>query len=185
MSDSDEKRKLEYSDLIFGVRRSIRYHVRRRAFFEFLNTLSTAAALIFGSATIATLIGNLGNGWTFGVAAVVTVTSAINLVVGSTRRAQLHWDLARKFLSLEKDLVSHGKGLTDEKLASLTACRLDIEAEEPPKLQVLDTLCHNELMRAMGYPKSEHVPVTWYQRWLANLMDVRAHSLHAPPTTQA
>ena len=183
MTNTDKILRDDYSDLLFGVRRSIRYHVRRRGFFECLNTLSTAMALIFGSATIATLIGSQGTYWTLAAVGIVTITSAINLVVGSTRRAQLHWDLARKFLDLEKELISQGDLVTRDKFASLIARRLDIEADEPPKLLVLDTLCHNELMRAMGYPKDEYVPVKWYQRWLAHFLDVQEHSLHSPHTS--
>ena len=38
--------------LLFGIRRSMRYHSHRRQFFDGINNLVTALSLIFGSATI-------------------------------------------------------------------------------------------------------------------------------------
>lgn len=162
--------------LLFDVRRSVRYHVRRRVFFDRLNLGSSAASVIFGSAAMAAMLGGLGQAWVMAAAGMVTVLSAINLVIGSSRMARLHADLARKFIDLEKQVISAGEAAA-ESLLTYQACRLDIEAEEPPVLRVLDTLCHNELMRAMGYPMSQMVHVAWYQRLLAQVVDIEDHRL--------
>ena len=57
----------------------------------------------------------------------------------------------------------------------MTDRRLDIERQEPPVLRVLDTLCYNELVRAMGY--GEQVRVGFWQRLFANFFDLADHRL--------
>ena len=166
-------------DVLFGIRRSIRYHVRRRMFFDRLNLSASALSVIFGSAAMAAIIGKLGSEWVAAAAGIVTVISTINLVVGSARMARLHSDLARKFIDLEKKIVAQGAA-AESSVRDFQAARLDVEAEEPPVLRVLDTLCHNELMRAMGYPPAQMIRVAWYQRLLAQFMDVADDSLVAP-----
>lgn len=166
--------------LLFDVRRSVRYHVRRRMFFDRINLAASAASVIFGSAAMAAMLGGLGQEWVMAAAGMVTILSAINLVVGSSRMARLHADLARKFIELEKQIISAGDAAVGSILVFKTA-RLDIEAEEPPVLRVLDTLCHNELMCAMGYPASQQVNVSWYQRLFAQLVDISDHRLVPAP----
>ena len=165
-------------DLLFGVRRSVRYHVRRRMFFDRLNLFASAVSVVFGSAAMAALLGELGRGWVAAAAGVVTVVSAVNLVVGAARMARLHADLARRFIELDKRIVTLGAAAA-EQMPEWQAARLTIEAEEPPVLRVLDTLCHNELMRAMGYPASQWIRVAWHQRLLAQFVDVGDEGLAA------
>ena len=165
-------------DLMFGVRRSVRYHVRRRMFFDRLNLSASAISVIFGSAAMAAMIGGLGQGWVTAAAGIVTIISTINLVVGSSRMARLHSDLARRFIELEKKITVMGAS-ADDAVRELCAARLDIEAEEPPILRVLDTLCHNELMTAMGYPPSQLIGVAWHQRLFAQLFDIADDKLAA------
>jgi hypothetical protein len=58
--------------------------------------------------------------------------------------------LPADFFELEKGIVAAVE-LNAEKEAAIVAQRLDIEACEPPILRVLDSICHNEMMRALGY----------------------------------
>jgi hypothetical protein len=164
-------------DLLFGVRRSIRYHIRRRRFFERWNLVTNALAVIFGSATI----GGVVKGWdALAIAAGATVTffSAVNLVVGTVRMARLHEDLAKRFVDLEKDLVVAGE-YDEQAYRSFCAKRLEAERDEPPVLRVLDSICHNELLRAMGYDRNQFVKIAWYQRLLAQFVDIREHAIAA------
>jgi hypothetical protein len=169
MNAEDEKH-----ELLFGVRRSIRYHNRRREFFETLNTSITALSLIASSATVYGVLQAQNLAMIAG--ATVTVLTAINLVIGSAKRAGLHHDLSRRFLALEKKMLGSP---TPENLADWTIERLDIEADEPPVLRVLDLICHNELARAMGYEQKYFVKIAWYQRFFAQLFDVRDHAITA------
>lgn len=88
----------------------------------------------------------------------------------------MHNDLAGKFFGLEKALIT-SKQLTEDTLAQFTAGRLDIEMNEPPVLKVLDSVCHNELLRAMGYEQSYFVKIKWYQRLFCQFLDLCEHKI--------
>ena len=163
-------------NLLFGVRRSIRYHHRRRLFFDRIHKLSTILSALSGSATIAAVLANAGPVITIVFAALVAVSSITDLVVGTAQAARLHDDLTRRFIDLEKSIIN-SKDLTEEVISSLTARRLDIEADEPPPLKVLDSVCHNELLRAMGYDKDSEVEIKWYQRLTKQFFDLKEHQI--------
>jgi hypothetical protein len=163
-------------DLLFGVRRSIRYHSRRRAFFDRLNLSVNALALILGSVTVYGLLKANGGPIALIAAAAVTTLSAINLVVGSAIKARNHHDLVKRFISLEKKIVADQEPETSQ-LIGWTQERLDIEAEEPPIMRVLDCMCHNELARAMGYGSEHFAKIRFYQRWFAQIADIGVHAI--------
>ena len=167
----------QFHALLFGVRRSIRYHNRRTRFFDRLHTVSTFISALAGTATVASALGQAGREWIISAALLVTVFSVLDLVVGSARLARLHSDLARRFFELEK-AINVVPIPTEEDLIRLTNERLDIEKDEPPPLKNLDSICHNELLRAMGYDPSEEVQIEWYQRLFANFLDIREHTVH-------
>jgi hypothetical protein len=175
MADQHSDLATSSHELLFGVRRSIRYHTRRRRFFERWNVVTNALAVIFGSATI----GGVVKGWdalAIAAGAIVTFFSAINLVVGTVRMARLHEDLGKRFVDLEKELVLAGE-YDEQAYRGFCAKRLEAERDEPPVLRVLDSICHNELLRAMGYDRSQFVEIAWYQRLLAQFVDVREHAI--------
>ena len=165
----------ELHDLLFGARRSIRYHNRRRLFFDRFHTISTFLTALSGTATFALV---LSGAWPWVIlvcACLVAVFSIIDLVVGTARAAREHNDLARRFFKLEK-AVNKVSDPTSEDLITLKGRRLDIEADEPPPLKILDSMCHNELLRAMGYEESHFVKITWPQRLLSQFFDFREHT---------
>ena len=59
----------------------------------------------------------------------------------------------------------------------MTARQLQIEAAEPPILRVLDAMCHNELLTALGGDEGQRASITRLQRWLASWADFRADRL--------
>lgn len=170
--------KPDLHDLLFGVRRSIRYHNRRERFFDRLHKISTFLAALAGTATVASVLAQAGSlAITFAVA--VAVFSVIDLVVGTAQQARLHNNLARRFFDLEKAIITC-KDPSEDAIVNFKAQRLDIEANEPPPLKVLDSMCHNELLRAMGYDESRYVNIKWYQRWLSQLIDIHEHKIQKP-----
>ncbi len=157
-----------WHNLLFGVRRSIRYHQRRRAFFDRLDQLSNMLSVILGSTAIYGVLGDDAKDVALIASALVTVMASINLVIGSTKRAREHADFARRFIDLEKQMIGDA---SNEGLYAATEARLTIEAEEPPVLRVLDVICHNDQMRAMGYKKEELVEVGMVQSLFAHFFD--------------
>lgn len=154
-------------DLLFSIRRSIRYHQRRRRFYENWNSLTVAAAAI-GSSAAATAFAT-GIGWTAFpviVSGLIAFLSAFDLAVGTARSGDLHSELARKFISLEQQFA-HGNNLDDHEVEQITKGRLEIEANEPTTLRLLDILCHFELLRATG-DERPHPAIRWWRRKLAH-----------------
>jgi hypothetical protein len=149
-------------EIIFGVRRSVRYHNRRRAFFDGWVLITNAVSVIFGSAAMWVFWSKANLDWGVYAALIVTFFSAINLVVGAGQRARLHADLARRFFSLEKEIISMADP-TEEQRRLLMGKRLEIEADEPPVLRVVDVMCHNELADAMGFDRpKDFYTIPWY-----------------------
>jgi len=171
----------ELHKLLFGIRRSIRYHTRRRLFFDRLHKLSTFLSALAGTATVASVLAKLPPPWIIAFAVAVAIFSVIDLVVGTAQAARLHHDLARQFIALEKDLISLQEP-SQEDINRLTGRRLDIEQNEPPPLKVLDSICHNELLRAMDYPKKDFVKIYWYQRILSQFFDIKEYNITKLPT---
>ncbi len=119
-----------------------------------------------------TVLSNAGELYTIAAAAFVSIVAAIDLVVGNADKARLHHDLSKRFIALEKEVVSEREPTADD-LSLWTATRLEIESEEPPVKRVLDVMMHNELLRAMGYDQDsgQYVKLGTFQRLFAQLFD--------------
>lgn len=162
--------------LQFDVRRSVRYHHRRRSVYETFNLFSTASALVLGSGAFYAMFADHDTRILGILGAIVTVVSTIDIVVSSSAKSRLHADLARQFIALEREIVLVGD-YDEAKLRDFTARRLQIELDEPPVLRVLDALCHNELCRATNADKLDYVRIYWWQRAIANYGDIEPESL--------
>ena len=173
----------EFEALVMDIRRSIRYHDRRQGFYQAILGLSQFVILLFGTATIATFGAKIGSSlpeWVRLLPSVLaSVLVAITLVFRISDKAWLHLDLKRDFIRLEQKIELIRTSWTPKGVSELQAERLGIEAREPKVLRVLDTLCHNEFLRSMGYDQSQLVEVNVLQRLLAPFFDVREHKLHS------
>ncbi len=145
-------------ELLFGIRRSIRYHLYRRRFYEVWNTVIVTVG-VFGSSTGAALIAIKeirDDLWWIPVvfAATVAIFSAVSLAVGVAGKANLHAELASNFAYLETRLIPI-KSLDEEERGALVKERLLIEVKEPPPMRLLDVICHIEILASLGYLKSQ------------------------------
>ena len=167
----------ERDDLLFGVRRSARYHAHRVRFFDQIGKAVRILAAVAGIGTITTLLASIGDWATHGLAASVAFFSALDVVLDFAAKARLHTDLYRRFIDLEKRIVGSRAGMNQDLLAELTNARLSIEQEEPPILTILDCICHNELVKAMDCNDGELVRLTFAQRLLADVLDWKPHCI--------
>ena len=166
----------DFYQLLFGVRRSIRYHNRRRLFFDRLNKISKFLAAVSGTATFASVLAEAGPAWTLSFAALVAAFSAVDLVINTSEAARLHSELARQYFELEREMIKCESPIRED-IVEFKSRRLEIEANEPPVLKVLDAICHNELLRALGHDDSLYVGIKWYQRIFAHFFDICEHKL--------
>lgn len=170
----------EYDDLLFAVRRSVRYHRHRESFLDRIHQFSVLLTAVAGSATFTTLLAELPAPWSWVplvTASVTALAGATELVFGPARAARRHDSLAVSFLALEKDLLRAGRSLTPEVFVELQSRRLDLEVVEPPVYRVLDAVCHDELVTALGVDPSQRSNVTRWQRLWRHCLDVQAHRL--------
>lgn len=169
---SEHVQRPRQHDLLFGVRRSVRYHARRRRFFDRLRRGITFLTVIAGISTLTILLSNIRPPWPLVTAAMVTLFGIIDLILNTAEGARLHADLSRRFIELEIDIVLAGEILGDQQMREFAGRRLRIELEEPPMMRVLDCVCHNEIVQAMGHGKEYEVKLTKAQRFFANFMDI-------------
>lgn len=167
-SPDPERLADQHHALLFGVRRSARYHLRRRRFFELWHATTNFVGILSGSAAVVAAVKEFSvvAAW---LGVIVAFASAFDLVIGTAEMARKHSDLAARFILLEKEIVLAGDP-TEANLRTHTAQRLKIEADEPPILRTLDRLCHNELCRAMGEPSENFKRIPWYQKRLAQFI---------------
>lgn len=158
----------EHHDLLFSVRRSVRYHNRRRRFYDMLGSTCDALTAIMGSSSVASFFGNFTTFATLS-AIFTAIFSASNIIFSFRIRAREHHDFSRKFFTLEKELMC--TKLTSQLLTEVTSKRLDIEAEEPPILRLLDLDCHNELVRALDLGEENTYPIKRLHKLIFHFCD--------------
>ncbi|EHG5077516.1 hypothetical protein J3143_004720 [Salmonella enterica] len=167
----EKKLENDWEGMLFDIRRCVRYHNRRRAFYDRIDKLSNLLSLVLGSATIYGILAQASNGLALCSAAVVTIFSSLNLVLASSQQARVHYDLARRFGDLEMAMIQMVP--SEKKLIELQKARLSIEKDEPPALRVLDCICYNEQLRAMGFSSSKMLQIGLLQRLLSSFIDFR------------
>lgn len=172
----NENEKKELNKQLFSIQRSVRYHMHRCRFYDSFHDVSTALTVLLGIGAIyATLSTALGSSAVVAIGAIISAIGIFDLVMGTTRKARLHNSLANKFIVLEKHILAESISLKRAKLG-----RLDIEKEEPPVLDVLNIICHNEVMTAMGYKKKHLAKIGWFQRLVSPLFDFAPHKITNP-----
>ena len=167
-------------ELLFDVRRSVRYHERRRRFFEIWNSITVGAAAVGGSSAVATILSQPNWAWLpVAFAGTVSLLGALDLVVGTARRADRHGDLSRQFIALEQKFA-HGRSLKVKEHEDLVRERLRIEASEPTILRLLDIMCYYEVLVSLG-DKSKHPKIPWHRRKLAHWISQTDYALTLRP----
>lgn len=158
--------------LLFDVRRSIRYHDRRRAFFERLHKSTGVLTIMLAGGVLFEIAGTGSPAlWLQGVGVLAAGLASLDIVVGYAARANQHAALRARFIDLEMQMLS-GE-LEDSSWQTYRLARLAIERDEPPIYRALDLLCRNEMLCAEGYKRpdaSEHyAKVGTFQRLTSQL----------------
>lgn len=175
-----EKLDNDNYNLLFSIRRSVRYHIHRRRFYEAWNRITILVALIGGSSSVVTTIGSYGPEYMrLLLPIVVSIVAAFDLAVGSTTKlAGNHGELAQRFIELEK-VYSKGKNLTESEFEDAVNQRLRIEASEPTPLRLLDAMCHYEILKSYG-DKKDHPKIPWYRRIMVHLLSQTTYARSLP-----
>lgn len=171
--------------LLFDVRRAVRYHDRRRAFYEQLHQLTGLMTILMAGSVLFDLAkpGETA-GWMIALSVVAALLAAIDMVLNYSRRSALHTDLRKRFADLEIAMLSGG--LSDTEWQKHRCSRLLIEKDEPAIYKVLDNICRNELLIAEGITQEESpeefAKIGWWQQltcqlWRWQNWQAKCHSL--------
>ncbi len=146
-------------DSLYHAQFSVIYHRKRERFFDAIDRSSKATMILFGSAAFASVDGSE---W-FGLS--VAVVASLSLVFDYSVKARQHADLARRFLEIEADIVSHGeRDFNEEDLKQWKMQLVLAEADEPPTIRALAELCQAELDKSLGFKRH----VNWLKQLTAN-----------------
>lgn len=152
------KEQLRLSDenynLLFDIRRSIRYHERRKAFFYRIQSLVSFFAIVMAGVVIMDAVKDgVTPRWMIWVGVFAAVLSTLDLVIGFSKKADFHSKLQEKFADLEIDIIT-GPSSGDVWL-EYQKRRLIIEKDEPATYYAIDGLCRNELLMADRFSPEE------------------------------
>lgn len=154
--------------LLVGVRMSVRYHTRRRAWFLGWHNGTLIGIVLFAGGVTARL-EPLGYSWLLTLLTGAFV--ALNIVFRFADTAAVHQSLAVRFRVLEQQIVPPQR-LTEPDYVRLHGERLAIESEEPPPKRLLSVLCQYEVIRATRSDLGEDVTnmmarIGWCRRALS------------------
>ena len=149
--------------LLFDVRRSVRYHRRRQQFLDRVADWIRVTTAIAGSGTVAVFLAEQREA-ALAAAVLTAVLSASDVVFTPGRLARRHHEFAQQFLTLEQDMLLMGNKRPPSRLPAFQARRLKIESDEPPHYRVLNAMCHDEVVTALGYPDEMRTNITSFQR---------------------
>jgi len=156
----------------------LRYHAKRRRFFENFSNFIKVSVVFTGSSAFMAVLGNKTD-----IALVATflisILSALNLVFDFSKRALVHADLRKRFSELLKEIII--KEPTEENLKTWEAEKVLIEIDEPTALKVLDIHCHNEEAVALGYGSEDIYKLGWWRILLKDWWSCEAYE----PVTHA
>ena len=156
-------------DLLWRVRLSALYHLKRERFLDGVDKASKAVSALGGAAAFSQLKSNPDIGLAF--VGAITFIATISLVYGPSAKARKHAELARDYKRLEAEIVGAGPVLSDAQICKLDAQFLSLESSEPASLGALVTQCHNELAESIG--KKDHITrLPLWQRLFKNWFDI-------------
>ena len=147
--------RARFVDLRFHVLCSIKYHTRRRRFFENVNNVALFVAFLFSTATMSSLLdvpaGASGLLAFLGElpAVATSVLIGLSLVGRVGTKANDHNDLKRRFIRLQQRMEREGSEVDEAVVGELAEERLAIEADEPPVNRVVHARCYNEVVKSL------------------------------------
>ncbi len=146
--------------LLFDIRRSIRYHTRRAAFFTSWHLVTNILTVLMAGSFLFDL-GKSGDPvwWLKALSAVAALLAAADIALQYSTRASIHNRLSGRFSDLEIKIL---RGPADgTEWQQYREDRLIIERDEPAIFKVLDLLCRNELLSASGRTR-ENSPAEFF-----------------------
>lgn len=156
-------------DLLWRIRLSALYHLKRERFLDGADKLCKAVSALGGAAAFSQVksTGDVG----FWLTGFITVVATLSLVYSLSTKARKHAELARDFKHLEADVIAMGSEISPQQLAKFESQFVSLESSEPASMGALVTQCHNELCESIG-SKNEITPLPPLHRLFKNWFDI-------------
>ncbi len=156
--------------LDFRVHVSVRYHARRRAWYDRLHRIMMLVIATGASAGVAAICGGLLREAEF-LAVAVAIAGALELALSLPERARVEDALYRRFNALAAD-VAEARSITDADIRSWEARRLLIRSDADDRLEALRRVCHNLEAEARAYPLDAFYSLWPWQRLCAQIVSL-------------
>lgn len=138
--------------LLFQIEKSMRYHQRRRGFYDLGYRVLMLTIIVSGSLAAVNEWKQIGLG---------AVIAAISLVWSPAYKARSHEMLFRRFADLSIEMQS--KNGTASNYRKWKNKRIEIEADELPIYYALEADCDNQVRRALGRDRTL-LKIAWWRR---------------------
>ena len=158
----------EIWELRYNAALGIRYHMARQSFYRRLQRLISGLSLAFSTAAVALLFENTLAGQI--LASIVASLQVIDLVIDTRGSSQLHNNLRRDYLRLERELTQRVNPLTLNHLQKISDKLTSIETEEPPIKRWLLESCRLDVNAFLKVEASkQNITLRWYKNLLRHL----------------
>lgn len=146
----------------FGVEKSYRYHLRRKAYYKSCDRIALIAIQLFtGLSSLA--IFQQKSEFIFVYSPIIAFLFTLYyMYYKPIGMAHTHELLAKQFKRLSSNMILCQEP-NDDEAEKFEAIRRQIEQDEPPNLKVLDILMHNEVCGSIGYIANIY-HVNWFRR---------------------
>jgi hypothetical protein len=155
----------DVTDALFPIEKSIRYHQRRRKFYDSWHRWMMFAVILSGSASVTDFF----KAYQIFLGLLVAVIAAADVVFALSDRARDHEFLMRRFCHLIAK-IRRCVSPTQLDIQNWRVERIEIETEEPAVYWALEAACYNEALRALDRHPEDEVFIPWYYSITKNLM---------------
>jgi hypothetical protein len=149
------------SHILFRCRVSRVYHQKRERFYDILDSVTKAVALVGGAASIARIAKPEQ---LVIVGAIITLTSTLSLVIGYSKKSRSHSDLAKSFIDLECKVIAAGI-FNHVQACIFESETIRLEMNESRSLGALVRICSNEIFVAEGKANQVRRISAWQRLW--------------------
>jgi len=156
--------------LDFAVHVGMRYHAKRRAWFDWLHRIAMVIAALGSSAAVAALYGGLTGAAEWLVTA-VAAASACELAFGFAERGRVGDSLYRRYTALA-GAIAEAKSVDPDLLRFWEKQRLLIRADCEERLLVLHRICYNLEAEARGCDAETLYHIKPWQRLFAQIVSL-------------
>lgn len=154
----------------FRIGRSMRYHAKRRDFFQNLRELNIwFIAIGSGGTALSSFLVAQGIS-TQALGVLVFLLATTDKTLGFGKKAQRYDRLHALFSDLNAKIIQT-KNPTEENWRGWVAKCVAIEKSEPSPIAVLNIVCRNEEVLSRGHPELI-IPLRWWQRLFAQVISL-------------